>query len=116
MIPEIGALIAFEVTKALDAAHQMRILHRDVKPEMMIREDGAVKLMDFGIARALDNHRTHNDGSSEVLLAHMAPEHIEGKSIDFRADVFSTGTLLYFVTTGELPFTGNSPHELLQRI
>ena len=117
LVPEIGALIAYEVTKALGAAHEMRILHRDVKPEnVMIREDGAVKLMDFGIARALDNHRLTMTGALMGSPAHMAPEHIEGKSIDFRADVFSTGTLLYFVTTGELPFTGNSPHELLQRI
>jgi len=117
LVPEIGVMIAHEVARALDAAHAMRILHRDVKPEnVMVREDGLVKLMDFGIARALDNHRMTMTGALMGSPAHMAPEHIEGKKIDYRADVFSLGTLLYYVVTGVLPFMGNSPHTLLQKI
>ena len=114
---EMGAMVAHEVARALVVAHRERILHRDVKPEnVMIREDGLVKLMDFGIARALDNHGMTMTGALMGSPAHMAPEQIEGKELDFRADVFSLGTLLYFGVTGVLPFTGPSPHSLLQKI
>ena len=116
-IPEVGVMIAHEVTRAVEHAHEARILHRDIKPEnVMIREDGVVKLMDFGIARALDTSRMTMTGALMGSPAHMSPEHIEGKELDFRADVFSLGTLLYYLTTGVLPFNAPSPHALLRKI
>lgn len=116
-VPELGVMIAHEVTRAVVHAHRSRILHRDIKPEnVMIRHDGVVKLMDFGIARALDVSHFTTTGALIGSPAHMAPEQIEGGPLDFKADVFSTGILLYFAVTGTLPFTAATPHALLRKI
>src|SRR5688572_22083015 len=115
--PEIGAMIACEVCRALSHAHAGGVLHRDVKPEnIMIRDDGVVKLTDFGIAQILDAQRMTVTGQLLGSPAYMAPEHVEGKPLDFRTDVFAVGILLYQLTTGELPFKGRNPHEILKRI
>ncbi len=115
--PEIGALIATQVCRALDHAHRLGILHRDVKPEnIMIRNDGVVKLTDFGIAQMVDLQRMTVTGQLLGSPAYMSPEHVEGKPLDFRTDVFSVGILLYQLVTGELPFTGRNAHEILKRI
>ncbi len=115
--PEIGAMIAVEVCRALVHAHAGGVLHRDVKPEnIMIRDDGVVKLTDFGIAQILDAQRMTVTGQLLGSPAYMAPEHVEGKHLDFRTDVFAVGILLYQLTTGELPFKGRNPHEILKKI
>src|SRR6516165_10358839 len=115
--PEIAALIAVEVCGALGHAHSVGILHRDVKPEnVMIRKDGLVKLMDFGIAQVLDLERMTVTGQLLGSPAYMAPEIVEGKPLDFRTDVFSVGIMLYLLATGSLPFAGKNPHEVLRRI
>src|SRR5688572_30381991 len=115
--PEIGAMITVEVCRALSHAHAGGVLHRDVKPEnIMIRDDGVVKLTDFGIAQILDAQRMTVTGQLLGSPAYMAPEHVEGKQLDFRTDVFAVGILLYQLTTGELPFKGRNPHEILKRI
>src|SRR5450432_3378863 len=96
--PEIAALIAWEVGGALAHAHAAGIIHRDVKPEnVMIRKDGLVKLMDFGIAQILDYQRMTVTGQLLGSPAYMAPEIIEGKPLDFRTDVFSVGIMLYLL-------------------
>jgi len=115
--PEIAALISVEVCGALGHAHSVGILHRDVKPEnVMIRKDGLVKLMDFGIAQVLDLERMTVTGQLLGSPAYMAPEIVEGKPLDFRTDVFSVGIMLYLLATGSLPFAGRNPHEVLRRI
>src|SRR5262245_35640381 len=115
--PEIGAMVVVEVCRALQHAHGLGVLHLDVKPEnIMIRKDGAVKLMDFGIAQIVDAQRMTVTGQLLGSPAYMSPEHVEGKPLDFRTDVFSVGILLYQLATGELPFTGKNPHEILKRI
>jgi serine/threonine-protein kinase len=115
--PEIAALISVEVCRALGHAHGVGVIHRDVKPEnVMIRKDGLIKLMDFGIAQVLDFQRMTVTGQLLGSPAYMAPEIIEGKPLDFRTDVFSVGIMLYLVATGELPFSGRNPHEVLRRI
>jgi len=115
--PEVGALITLQVCRALNHAHGLGILHRDVKPEnIMIRNDGVVKLTDFGIAQMIDLQRMTVTGQLLGSPAYMSPEHVEGKPLDFRTDVFSVGILLYQLVTGELPFTGRNPHEILKRI
>jgi predicted Ser/Thr protein kinase len=115
--PEIAAMIVVEVCRALQHAHSLGVLHRDVKPEnIMIREDGVLKLMDFGIAQIVDSQRMTVTGQLLGSPAYMSPEHIEGRPLDFRTDVFSVGILLYQLTTNELPFKGRNPHEILKRI
>ncbi|HEU0030077.1 MAG TPA: serine/threonine-protein kinase [Kofleriaceae bacterium] len=115
--PEIGAMIVLQVSRALAHAHAAGILHRDVKPEnIMIRSDGVVKLMDFGISHMLDLERLTVTGQLLGSPAYMAPEHVEGRQLDFRTDVFAAGIVLYQLTVGKLPFEGKNPHEVLKRI
>jgi serine/threonine-protein kinase len=115
--PEVAALVAIEVGGALAHAHAAGIIHRDVKPEnVMIRNDGVLKLMDFGIAQVVDLQRMTVTGQLLGSPAYMAPELIEGKPLDFRTDVFAVGIMLYQLATGTLPFAGRNPHETLRRI
>ncbi|HEY5921311.1 MAG TPA: serine/threonine-protein kinase [Kofleriaceae bacterium] len=115
--PEVGAMIMLQVARALAHAHAVGILHRDVKPEnIMIRSDGVVKLMDFGISHMVDLERLTVTGQLLGSPAYMAPEHVEGRQLDFRTDVFAVGIVLYQLTVGKLPFEGKNPHEVLKRI
>jgi tRNA A-37 threonylcarbamoyl transferase component Bud32 len=115
--PEIGGMIILQVCRALAHAHAASILHRDVKPEnIMIRHDGVVKLMDFGISHMVDLERLTVTGQLLGSPAYMAPEHVEGRPLDFRTDVFAAGIVLYQLTVGKLPFEGKNPHEVLKRI
>ncbi len=108
--PEVAAMIAAEIGGALAHAHSVGIIHRDVKPEnVMIRKDGVLKLMDFGIAQVVDLQRMTVTGQLLGSPAYMAPELIEGKPLDFRTDVFSVGIILYQMATGTLPFVGQEP-------
>src|SRR3954465_12582377 len=115
--PEIGAMIILQVGRALAHAHAGSILHRDVKPEnIMIRSDGVVKLMDFGISHMVHLERLTVTGQLLGSPAYMAPEHVEGRPLDFRTDVFAAGIVLYQLCVGKLPFEGKNPHEVLKRI
>ncbi len=115
--PEVGVLIGIEIARALGHAHSLGIIHRDVKPEnVMVRKDGLLKLMDFGVAQIVDFERMTVTGQLLGSPAYMAPEALEGKPLDFRTDVFSVGIMLYQLTTGALPFSGRNPHEVLMRI
>ena len=109
--PEIGTFIIIKVCEAIKHAHQLGVIHRDVKPEnIMISCTGEVKLMDFGIAHIVEAQKMTVTGTILGSPAHMPPEMIEGLPVDFRADIFSVGTLLYFLTTNSLPFEGpNAP-------
>jgi eukaryotic-like serine/threonine-protein kinase len=115
--PEIGAMLILQVGRALAHAHAGGILHRDVKPEnIMIRSDGVVKLMDFGISHMVDLERLTVTGQLLGSPAYMAPEHVEGRPLDYRTDVFALGIVLYQLCVGKLPFEGKNPHEVLKRI
>ena len=115
--PELGAMVMLQVCRALAHAHAVGILHRDIKPEnVMIRRDGVVKLMDFGISHMVDLERLTVTGQLLGSPAYMAPEHVEGRALDFRTDVFAVGIVLYQLTVGKLPFEGKNPHEVLKRI
>jgi serine/threonine-protein kinase len=116
-LPEVAALIAIELGTALAHAHSLGIIHRDIKPEnVMVRKDGMLKLMDFGVAQILDLERMTVTGQLLGSPAYMAPELFEGKPLDVRTDVFSMGVMLYQMATGQLPFSGRNPTRCLKRI
>jgi eukaryotic-like serine/threonine-protein kinase len=99
--------IAVRVASALATAHAAGILHRDIKPaNVMIADDGAVKVLDFGIARKLDGTTLTQVASVVGTAAYMPPERALGEAGDARADVYSLGCLLYAMLTGGPPFRG----------
>ena len=115
--PAVAALIIRALAHALEAAHVLNVVHRDIKPDnVMIRDDGCLKLMDFGIAQIVDQEKLTMTGQLLGSPAFMAPELISGKPVDHRIDVFSLGIMLFHLSTAELPFTGRNPHEVLNRI
>ncbi len=104
--------IIADVLAALDYAHEyaengkpMRIVHRDVSPHnVLIGRDGVIKLVDFGIAHAVERHAKTETGLVKGKLSYMSPEQIEQHGVDRRADIFSAGALLYELLTGNPPF------------
>ncbi|MET0452402.1 MAG: Stk1 family PASTA domain-containing Ser/Thr kinase [Mycobacterium sp.] len=110
--PRRAIEIIADACQALNFSHQHGIIHRDVKPaNIMMSKTGAVKVMDFGIARAL-----HDGGVSVTQTAavigtaqYLSPEQARGETVDARSDVYSLGCVLYEVLTGEPPFVGDSP-------
>jgi eukaryotic-like serine/threonine-protein kinase len=117
MPPEIAALVAASVGDALAHAHERGVVHRDVKPEnLMVRRDGVLKLMDFGIAHVLDMEHLTMTGAILGSPAHMSPEQVDGRALDARTDVFSLGTLLYLLATGRYPFQAETPSAMLRAI
>lgn len=117
VLPEVGAMMAHEIAGALEHAHRNHVIHRDVKPEnVMFDSQGVLKLMDFGIAQIKDVQQMTVTGQMIGSPAHMSPEHIEGRNLDHRSDIFSLGTVLYLLCVGELPFRGATAHALFKRI
>jgi serine/threonine-protein kinase len=116
--PELAAMIIHELAAALAHAHEEGVIHRDLKPEnVMVRDDGVLKLMDFGIAKLLETEeRMTVTGALVGSPAHMAPEIIEGLDAGPEADVFSLGIMLYAFVTGRLPFTASNTTATLKRI
>src|SRR5436190_8015936 len=130
----IGLNEAIEISQqtaaSLAAAHEAGILHRDVKPEnIMIRKDGLVKILDFGLAKLTENAarepmsedqtRIQLDTQPGVLVgtvAYMSPEQIRGRKVDARSDIFSLGIVMYELFTGKFPFEGESHMELASAI
>ncbi len=110
--PRRAMEIISAVCAALDFSHRNGIIHRDIKPaNVMITHAGAVKVMDFGIARALaDNGATVTSTAAVIGTAqYLSPEQARGESVDARSDVYSTGCLMYELLTGQPPFRGDSP-------
>ncbi|MGB6164898.1 MAG: Stk1 family PASTA domain-containing Ser/Thr kinase [Pseudonocardiaceae bacterium] len=100
-----------DVCAALDFSHRNGIIHRDVKPaNVMINNAGAVKVMDFGIARALADGQGVTQTAAVVGTAqYLSPEQARGELVDARSDVYAAGCVLYELITGDPPFTGDSP-------
>ncbi len=114
---EAAALVGIGICGALITAHEHGIIHRDLKPEnVMVSLNGDLKLMDFGIAHVIDAETMTQTGSLMGSPAHMSPEMIEGERVDARADVFALGTVLYWLSTGSLPFDGQNAPQILKRV
>jgi serine/threonine-protein kinase len=118
--PEIAMLVGRALADALVHAHSAGVIHRDLKPENVLVKDGeapAVKLADFGIARILaSDERMTMTGALVGSPHHMAPEIVEGRDADARSDLFSLGTILYWLATGALPFAAPNPTAILRRV
>ena len=132
----LGAVeIALQVAEGLAKAHDAGILHRDIKSDnIMVTRDGHAKLLDFGLAklvepgtdepvspaemsRTLTRGRVHTiPGAVMGTLSYMSPEQARGKDLDKRSDIFSLGTVLYEMVTGELPFKGETPLDTMHAI
>jgi serine/threonine protein kinase len=124
--------IARQIADALEAAHEHAIIHRDLKPSnIKVRSDGAVKVLDFGLAKALDPTPSGIDASQSptitspaatlqgVILgtaAYMAPEQARGKAVDKRADIWAFGCVLYEMLTGKRAFEGDDVSETLAAV
>jgi serine/threonine-protein kinase len=114
---EVATLISMRLARALEYAHELGIIHRDLKLEnVMLRRDGTLKLMDFGIARFLDEMNLTITGALVGSPAYMSPEQAMERVLDARSDLFSLGTLLFHLVTGQLPFTGSNPSIILRNI
>lgn len=100
-----------DVCAALDFSHRHNIIHRDVKPaNIMINNAGAVKVMDFGIARALGEGQNVTQTAAVIGTAqYLSPEQARGEAVDARSDVYAAGCVLFELLTGEPPFTGDTP-------
>jgi serine/threonine protein kinase len=99
--------IGIQIADGLAAAHEQGIVHRDIKPEnIMVRKDGLVQIMDFGLAKLRGATRLTKEGSTVGTVGYMSPELVQGLDADHRADIFSLGIVLYEMLAGELPFKG----------
>lgn len=122
--------IALQAAAALGAAHEAGIIHRDIKPEnIMIRDDGLVKVLDFGLAKLTEKQSQTADSEDATkaqfntkpglimgTVAYMSPEQARGQQLDARSDIFSLGIVLYELFTGRRPFVGESNVDLISSI
>ncbi len=127
-VPLVSVLdVGVQIAAALAAAHGAGIVHRDIKPEnVMVRPDGLVKVLDFGLARFIEreppapdapffNHSITRPGFVLGTVRYMSPEQARGLSVDQRSDLFSLGVLLYEMVTGSAPFSGSDPQRRFGR-
>jgi eukaryotic-like serine/threonine-protein kinase len=112
LLPERALEITDGVLRALDYSHRNGIVHRDIKPgNVMLTRTGEVKVMDFGIARAVSDAQATMTQTAQVIgtAQYLSPEQARGERVDARSDLYSTGCLLYELLTGRPPFLGDSP-------
>ena len=129
-MPHAALEIAVQVASALAAAHAAGVVHRDIKPEnIMLRPDGYVKVLDFGIAKLTEQRPASDDDTSETTATlqtrpglvlgtarYMSPEQARGQKVDARSDIWSLGVVLYEMVGGSPPFRGETPSDCIAAI
>ena len=112
-VPE--AVRVFEqAMRGVEHIHRMGVVHRDLKPSnIFITRDGEIKLMDFGIARLMDNHDPSQNGAMVGTLLYISPEQINGRETDCRSDIYTLGISLFEAVTGRLPFERRTDYALM---
>ncbi|WP_406543470.1 Stk1 family PASTA domain-containing Ser/Thr kinase [Clostridium ljungdahlii] len=110
-IPPARAVeVAIQIAKALKCAHKNNIIHRDIKPHnILVTEDGIVKVTDFGIAKASDSVTITNSNKIMGSAHYFSPEQAKGSFVDFRTDIYSLGIVMYEMVTGRVPYDAESP-------
>jgi serine/threonine protein kinase/Tol biopolymer transport system component len=130
LAPHAALGIAAQIAAALAAAHQAGIVHRDIKPEnVMLRRDGIVKVLDFGLAKLTEQRPAAVDSQAPTIakvntdpgtvlgtVGYMSPEQVRGQEADHRADIFSVGVILYEMLSGQRAFGGESAVEMMNAI
>jgi len=116
--PEEAIEMMRQVCQALDAAHSVGVIHRDLKPQNIMREEGGrILVMDFGLARTMDGDSMTQTGALVGTMEYMSPEQALGKELDQRSDIFTAGLILYELLTGKMPFNADSAvASLIKRI
>jgi serine/threonine protein kinase len=109
--------VAIQIAEGLDVAHNKGIVHRDIKSSnIMITNDGKVKIMDFGLAKIKGGSEVTKIGSTVGTVSYMSPEQAKGEVVDNRGDIWSFGVVLYEMITGELPFKGDYDQSIIYSI
>ena len=116
LAPPQAAHLCMQVLDALAHAHRAGVVHRDLKPaNLMVSETGAVKVMDFGIARVLGTEHFTHGGYMMGTPAYMAPEQVMGRDVDARADLYAIGVVVYRLLSGQLPFEADTAIAMVQK-
>jgi serine/threonine protein kinase len=130
LVPAAALEIATQIAAALAAAHNAGIVHRDIKPEnVMLRRDGIVKVLDFGLAKLIEQRPAAVDTEAPTItkvntspgtvmgtVGYMSPEQVRGQEADHRADIFSFGVILYEMLSNHRAFSGDSAVEVMNAI